>query len=105
MNTKRGRSMADVVSSLEDDPVERASSEIVPPAAERLVPPAIVPINILVTPQDRKRLRQLSLDTGMSLQKLGHEAWNQLLKARGLDPLEPVSANIPSGRLRRNRLS
>jgi hypothetical protein len=62
--------------------------------------PAIVPVHIMVTPSDRKRLRQLSLDTELSLQKLGHEAWNLLLKSRGLEPLTPVAANVPSGRAR-----
>jgi hypothetical protein len=92
VTAKRGRSLADVIASM--DPVQ--------PAEEALPPPRdIVPINILVTPRDRKRLRQLSLDTGLSLQKLGHEAWNKLLESRGLEPLEPVTANIPSGRVRR----
>jgi hypothetical protein len=59
-----------------------------------------VPINILVTPEDRRRLRQLSLDTNLSLQKLGHEAWSLLLQKRGLAPLTPVAANVPSGRAR-----
>jgi hypothetical protein len=58
----------------------------------------VVPINILVAPEDRRRLRQLSLDANLSLQKLGHEAWNLLLQKRGLPPLRPVSANVPSGR-------
>ena len=92
MTAKRGRSLADVMTSI--DPV---------PPAEQVAPPLrdIVPVNILVTPRDRKRLRQLSLDTGLSLQKLGHEAWNKLLESRGLEPLEPVTANVPSGRVRR----
>lgn len=92
MTAKRGRSLADVMASI--DPAE---------PAERIAPPPrdIVPVNILVTPRDRKRLRQLSLDTGLSLQKLGHEAWNKLLESRGLEPLEPVTANVPSGRVRR----
>src|SRR5512147_3324567 len=92
MTAKRGRSLADVMASI--DPAE---------PAERIAPPPrdIVPVNILVTPRDRKRLRQLSLDTGLSLQKLGHEAWNKLIESRGLEPLEPVTANIPSGRARR----
>jgi hypothetical protein len=79
-----------------------ASIDPVPPA-ELVVPPIpdIVPLNILVTPRDRKRLRQLSLDTGLSLQKLGHEAWNKLLESRGLEPLEAVTANVPSGRFRK----
>jgi hypothetical protein len=92
VTAKRGRSLADVMASI--DP---------PPTAEQVAPPLrdIVPVNILVTPRDRKRLRQLSLDTGLSLQKLGHEAWNKLLESRGLEPLEPVTANVPSGRVRR----
>lgn len=60
-------------------------------------PDKIVPITILVTPEDRKRLRQLSLDSETSLQKLGHEAWNRYLQWKGLDPLTPVTANVPSG--------
>ena len=74
MSAKRGRSLADVMASI--DPL---------PPAEQAAPPLrdIVPVNILVTPRDRKRLRQLSLDTGLSLQKLGHEAWNKLLGAIG----------------------
>jgi hypothetical protein len=92
VTAKRGRSLADVIGSI--DPAS-PTEQVVRPARD------IVPVNILVTPQDRKRLRQLSLDTGLSLQKLGHEAWNRLLESRGLEPLEPVTANIPSGRLRR----
>ena len=92
MTAKRGKSLADVMASI--DP---------PPPAEQAAPPLrdIVPVNIIVTPRDRKRLRQLSLDTGLSLQKLGHQAWNKLLESRGLEPLEPVTANVPSGRVRR----
>lgn len=101
MSTKKGRDLSAILGSFEDDlppepikPVEPAPVSI--PASDK-----IVPINFLVTPADRKRLRQLSLDTGLSLQKLGHEAWNALLKERGLAPLEPVTANVPSGRSKR----
>jgi len=105
-SNKRGRSLADVVSTIDDDisvEVQPATPAVAAPASpgEVAAPVAIVPINILVTPHDRKRLRQLSLDTGLSLQKLGHEAWNQLLETRGLPPLEPLAANVPSGRARR----
>ena len=100
MSTKRGRSLADVVAEIDDEP----QTELVPTPVVVTLPTApsqaIVPVNILVTPSDRKRLRQLSLDTGLSVQRLGHEAWNLLLEARGLPPLEPVAANVPSGRLR-----
>lgn len=106
MTSKRGRALADVMASIDDDP--QAAADAVPQTAERTAKagvgqggPAIVPVNILVTPRYRKRLRQLSLDTGLSVQKLGHEAWNRLLESRGLEPLEPVTANVPSGRARR----
>lgn len=103
MSSKRtGRALADVMGELDEEPVAAsivATTEVAPaPARDK---PAIVPINVLVTPRDRKRLRQLSLDSGLSLQKLGHEAWNRLLESRGLEPLEAVAANVPSGRTRR----
>ena len=104
MSSRRaGRALADVMGELEEDaaPAPVAVTDEAPPAVKDKAGPAIVPINVLVTPRDRKRLRQLSLDAGLSLQKLGHEAWNRLLEARGLEPLEAVAANVPSGRARR----
>lgn len=104
MSSKRtGRALADVMGELDEKP---AAASIVaattdPAPVRESATPAIVPINVQVTPRDRKRLRQLSLDTGLSLQKLGHEAWNRLLEARGLEPLEAVAASVPSGRSRR----
>ncbi|RIX97181.1 hypothetical protein D3218_19160 [Aureimonas flava] len=102
MSTKKGRTLADVMGGLDDDTPEEASAAVAAPAAP-IDPPAakIVPVSVLVSPEDRKRLRQLSLDTGLSIQKLGHEAFNMMLEARGLPPLVPVSANVPSGRSRR----
>ena len=103
MSTKKGRTLADMIGGLDEDldasPQASAapvSSVPVPASAAR-----IVPVSLLVSPEDRKRLRQLSLDTGLSIQKLGHEAFNKMLEARGLPPLEPVSANVPSGRSKR----
>ena len=99
MNAKRGRSLMDVMGSIEPEaPI--AAEPVIAPAVDRTATPGVVPVNVLVTPADRKRLRQLSLDADMSLQKLGHEAWNLLLASRGLAPLEAVSANVPSGRKR-----
>lgn len=104
MSSKRtGRALADVMGGLDEEPVAAPAPV---PASDTVAvrdssAPTIVPVNVLVTPRDRKRLRQLSLDTGLSLQKLGHEAWNRLLEARGLEPLEAVAANVPSGRARR----
>ncbi len=106
---RRGRSLAEVMSPIEDDPVpvgateaHRAPPEITKPGeqAPEAVGQQVVPVNILVAPEDRRRLRQLSLDANLSLQKLGHEAWNLLLQKRGLPPLKPVNANVPSGRTR-----
>lgn len=113
--SKRGRSLAEVMAPIEDDaagpdalrstaPAGEASGPVVVGRAEPEAQPtengaqAVVPVNILVAPEDRRRLRQLSLDANLSLQKLGHEAWNLLLQKRGLPPLKPVSANVPSGR-------
>lgn len=101
-SNKRGRSLAEVMSAIEDESevaLESNSGGDAPNNVEPDRPATIVPVNILVTPEDRRRLRQLSLDTNLSLQKLGHEAWNLLLQKRGLPPLKPVSANVPSGRL------
>ena len=102
MTPPRGRSLMDVMGSIE--PETPASEPVAAPATASKAPAAaaVVPVNVLVTPADRKRLRQLSLDTDMSLQKLGHEAWNMLLASRGLPPLEAVSANVPSGRKRKD---
>lgn len=104
MSSKRtGRALADVMSELDEEPgatqTTAATADL--SAVRDNTSPAIVPINVQVTPRDRKRLRQLSLDTGLSLQKLGHEAWNRLLESRGLQPLEAVAASVPSGRSRR----
>lgn len=103
--SKRGRSLAEVMSPIDDDAAVQAPEASLPPAPKATSnggteAPAqtIVPINVLVAPEDRRRLRQLSLDANLSLQKLGHEAWNLLLQKRGLPPLKPVSANVPSGR-------
>jgi hypothetical protein len=92
----------DVMGSIE--PEAPANEPAVAPATATKAPAAaaVVPVNVLVTPADRRRLRQLSLDTDMSLQKLGHEAWNMLLASRGLPPLDAVSANVPSGRKRKD---
>ena len=104
-STRRGRSLAEVMSPIEDEATAEAAKQAAgqggeaEPAGEGAQgAPAVVPVNILVAPEDRRRLRQLSLDTNLSLQKLGHEAWNLLLQKRGLPPLKPVSANVPSGR-------
>ncbi|RYB01446.1 ribbon-helix-helix domain-containing protein [Lichenibacterium ramalinae] len=101
-SSKRGRSLADFMEQADIE--EPAPTIEMPEAADkatgRIAAPmaAVVPVNVLVTPADRKRLRQLSLDADLSVQKLGHEAWNMLLASRGLPPLEAVSANVPSGR-------
>ena len=103
-SSKRGRSLAEVMGSIEAEdeaPADAATPKAAAPVNTLPAAPGVVPVNILVSPADRKRLRQLSLDSDRSLQKLGHEAWNLLLAARGLPPLEPVAANVPSGRKRR----
>ena len=105
MSKRPGRALADVMGELDEEiavpEIDSALPASTKPAPNEAPAASIVPINILVTPRDRKRLRQLSLDSGLSLQKLGHEAWNRLLETRGLERLEPVTANVPSGRSRR----
>lgn len=59
-----------------------------------------VPLSILVSAKDRRRLRQLALDKEVSLQSLGIRAWSLLLEQEGLAGLEPQTANRPSGRKR-----
>jgi hypothetical protein len=104
-STKRGRSLAEVMSPIDDDAVigvpnaaEMPSLSHGAAATVETAGQSVVPVNVLVAPEDRRRLRQLSLDTNLSLQKLGHEAWNLLLQKRGLPPLKAVNANVPSGR-------
>jgi hypothetical protein len=102
-SSKRGRSLAEVMSPIEDDQVAVTSAFSEAPSSTtngtaEAAGQSVVPVNILVAPEDRRRLRQLSLDANLSLQKLGHEAWNLLLQKRGLPPLKAVSANVPSGR-------
>ncbi len=103
MSTKKGRTLADMLGGLDEDlDLPAQSSDAAVSSAPTPTPTAkIVPVSVLVSPKDRKRLRQLSLDTGLSIQKLGHEAFNRMLEARGLPPLEAVSANVPSGRSKR----
>lgn len=97
---KKGRDLASILGSLDDDAPEALIAAPAPPQAVS-APDKIVPVNMLVTPADRKRLKQLSVDADLSIQKMGHEAWNMWLEARGLPPLESVTANVPSGRYRR----
>lgn len=110
-NSRRGRSLAEVMSPIDEDAAAPRGTDLeqrdMTYASTGKMPEvrpsegggqAVVPVNILVAPEDRRRLRQLSLDANLSLQKLGHEAWNMLLQKRGLPPLRPVSANVPSGR-------
>lgn len=105
-SSKRGRSLAEVMSPIDEDHAASSDVAVLSPAAApsvsngagEMAGQSVVPVNILVAPEDRRRLRQLSLDANLSLQKLGHEAWNLLLQKRGLPPLKAVSANVPSGR-------
>ena len=103
-SSKRGRSLAEVMSPIDDDTGASPATVAEAPSSTsnettEAIGQSVVPVNILVAPEDRRRLRQLSLDANLSLQKLGHEAWNLLLQKRGLPPLKAVSANVPSGRL------
>ena len=109
--SKRGRSLAEFMPSIEDEEasptantalegVDRSRTEQQGKgSAKDATPPDMVALHVFVTSADRKRLRQLCLDADTSLQKLGHEAWNLLLTKKGLPSLQPLAANRPSGRL------
>ncbi|MCJ2009177.1 hypothetical protein [Methylobacterium sp. J-092] len=60
-----------------------------------------LPVTFFVTEADRKRIHHLKTETGLSINKLTHMAWNLLLEERGLDGLNWAEANRPSGRQRR----
>lgn len=91
---RKGRDLSSILESLDEAP---AAPALPPEAAE---PSKLVPLSILVTRADRKRLKELSVAADLSLQKMGLEAWSLWLERRGLPPLEPVTANVPSGRRR-----
>lgn len=99
---RAGKSLADVLGqtvAAEAEAAPMPKSETTSGRANEAQPEG-VPLSILVTAADRRRLRQLSLDSELSLQRLGHAAWNLLLRERGLPELEPLTANRPSGRRR-----
>jgi hypothetical protein len=100
MISKKGRALADVLNPLDDElDAPKVTPEPVEPSQDTR--PVVVPLTIFIAPNDRDRLRRLSLDSGTSIQKLGHEAWNNLLISRGLAPLQSVNASVASGRRRR----
>lgn len=74
-------------------PIDKPKTE-----SKQKTAPSIVPLTIQVTPEDRDRIHQLKLDTKMSIQEMGHEAWNDYLAKRGLSPMEWVTASVRSGR-------
>ena len=83
MSTKSGKTLGDVLGSLDDDEPAAETRFEAPAAKDDNPNPKIVAISVFVLPEDRRRLRQLSLDTGVSVQKLGHQALNMLLEAKG----------------------
>lgn len=113
--TKRpfGLALTELLGGPEDEPAAPAKA----PGPERPAPAAaqaqerepsqgernlgIVPLTIHVSPADRRRLRMLSIETGISVQQLGISAWSMLLESRGLKPMEPTKASVPDGRRKR----
>lgn len=89
--TKRGKTLEQLLGAAIEAPA---------PAPQPTAPASVVALTVLVDPADRKRVRQLALDTERSIQSLGIEAWSLLLQQRGLPPLRQVTANVPSGRKR-----
>lgn len=98
---KNKRTLADIVGRpAEDEPAPVAVAA--PIAAGDDDRPTVVSTNIYMTKRDRHRLNQLALDTDSSVQRIVREAIDAALIARGLPPLEPATANTPSG-MRRGR--
>lgn len=94
--TRRGSSLAALVRPLDEEPAQAPAQVELPVQAE--ASPKLSQFNVFVTAGDHKRLKHLSTDTGLSLQKLAHEGLNLMLQARGLPPLAPATAGRPSGR-------
>jgi hypothetical protein len=91
---KKSRTLADIMAR---PAIPAAAPAPVLPIGDQDERPAVVAINVFMTPGDRKRLRQLSIDSDTSIQKLAREGLDLMLERRGLAPLEPATANTPSG--------
>lgn len=107
MAKKPARSLASVIGlPAEAEPVP-AAGPVPAPIAREDDRPAVVSVNVYMTPADRKRLNQLALDADsedgerVSVQRLVREGIDLMLAKRGLPPLEPATANIKSGMRRR----
>lgn len=104
---KPGFSLSDLASEGADEAQDAPRTAATPARAE---PPATASplarkarpkaINIYVTPADHKRLSMLAVNQETKLQRLGHEAWNLLLKHYGLPELEPEKAPSNAARKR-----
>lgn len=54
-----------------------------------------VSIGMQLTKADRLRLRTMAIEEGISLQRMGHRAWNAFLASHGLPGLTPVLQGKP----------
>lgn len=96
---KRGRSLEAALSKVA--PAELEAFKAAPaPELEKATRKKLVAVTMYVSADDHQRLSDLSHFSKTSLQKLGIEAWNLLLISRGHPPLQPTSADRPSGRTR-----
>ncbi len=98
---KRGTSLASALSKASRKPAD-AVEEIIPQAEPAPASPqkALKVISTYLTPEDHKRIRDLSYHSEISIQQLGLQAWNMLLESKGHAPLAPTTAARPSGRNR-----
>lgn len=77
---------------------EAAASQPTPPAAPAQMVPVnedLVQISMMLTEDDRLRLRRLGIELDTSLQRLGHRAWNAFLASHGQPGLTPVLQGSP----------
>ena len=111
MSKKFGFSLDSVLAGTDAAEVAKGTAAETPAEAPIAAPEAegsalereagIKPLTIHLAPGDHRRLKQLALDSGRSLQSLGIEAWSLLMQSRGLAPLAPTKANVPDGRRKR----
>lgn len=109
MAKKFGKSMDEVLAETDAEEVVRGEKAAIAESAPSVSAPiaeaselerqaGVVPLTIHVTPEDRRRIRHLVAETGISAQQLGLAAWSLLLASRGLPPMAPTKANVPDGR-------
>lgn len=84
-------------SAKEAAPVTKAPAPVIPFPMRVFPddPDNPVSIGMQLTEADRLRLRTMAIEEGISLQRMGHRAWNAFLASHGLPGLTPVLQGKP----------